>query len=134
MSLGECLLRPPNSLAYGTQSRTRETGAGEKLAADLLRSRGMNWVVRSGMWTQAQSRVVDPFWSNRSQTPVPHVFRFSIRADVSRFWELSEEDNRLRAILLRQDRVDNRFVTASRGVASLVRAARYIARRPRQYP
>ena len=125
MSLGGCLLHPRNCPAYGTQSRTRETGAGGKLATDLLRSWGTNCVVRSGMWTQAQSRVADLFCSTRSQTPVPHVIRFSIRADVSRFRELSGKDNRRRAILLRQDRVHNRFVTASPGVANLVRTARY---------
>ena len=61
------------------------------------------------------------------------MFRFSIRDNVSRFCALSEEGNRRRAILLRQDYVDNRFVTdwLVQG-ANLVRtAARYLARGPR---
>src|SRR5215469_17113806 len=110
MFLGGCLLHPLNSPAYDTQSQTREAGVGGKLAADLLRSRGTNCAVCFGMWMQAQSRVVDPF-SNRSRTPVAQVFRFRIRDNVSQFCELSEENNRRHAVLLRQDRVDSRFVT-----------------------
>lgn len=83
----------------------------------------MNCVLRSGLWPPTQSRVVDLFCSNRSQIPVAHVFRFGIRDNVSRFYELLEQDHRLHALLLRQDRVDNRFVTDCLFRVSLVLCA-----------